>query len=103
MNTTDDRTPTAATINARNWRTFAACRDEDPELWFPVGLTVAAKQQAETAKAACQRCAARELCLDWALGQKDSDYVAGGMTKAERELLKRRLARIRSKQVAESS
>ena len=42
--------------SAYDWRAKAACRDKDPELFFPVGNTGAAYQQIEEAKAVCRTC-----------------------------------------------
>lgn len=42
--------------NAFDWRAKAACRDKDPELFFPVGNTGAAYNQIEEAKAVCRTC-----------------------------------------------
>ena len=39
-----------------DWRHRAACRDEDPELFFPIGNTGPALLQIEEAKAVCRRC-----------------------------------------------
>jgi WhiB family redox-sensing transcriptional regulator len=50
-----------------NWRDQAACLDEDPELFFPVGSTGPALEQTERAKAVCADCPVRAACLDWAL------------------------------------
>ena len=41
---------------AMDWRHRALCRDEDPELFFPIGTTGPALVQIEQAKAVCQRC-----------------------------------------------
>ena len=43
-----------------DWRHRAACRDEDPELFFPIGNTGPALLQIEEAKAVCRRCAVVE-------------------------------------------
>ena len=39
-----------------DWRHRAICRDEDPELFFPIGNTGPALLQIEQAKAVCRRC-----------------------------------------------
>ena len=46
-----------------DWRHRAACRDEDPELFFPIGNTGPALLQIEEAKAVCRRCAVMDACL----------------------------------------
>jgi len=50
------------------WRNRAACLDEDPELFFPIGNTGPALLQIEEAKAVCRRCEVVETCLKWAIG-----------------------------------
>ena len=49
--------------SAFDWRAKAACRDKDPELFFPVGNTGAAYQQIEEAKAVCRTCKVIDACL----------------------------------------
>ena len=49
-----------------DWRDRAACLDEDPELFFPIGNTGPALLQIEEAKQVCRRCDVREQCLAWA-------------------------------------
>ena len=39
-----------------DWRHKAACLDEDPELFFPIGNTGPALLQIEEAKQVCRRC-----------------------------------------------
>lgn len=46
-----------------DWRHKAACLNEDPELFFPIGNTGPALAQIEEAKKVCQRCEVREECL----------------------------------------
>ncbi|MEE2046582.1 WhiB family transcriptional regulator, partial [Nocardiopsis tropica] len=48
-----------------DWRHDAACRDEDPELFFPIGNFGPALIQIEEAKAVCQRCPVSSACLKW--------------------------------------
>ena len=66
-----------------DWRHEAACRDEDPELFFPIGNTGPALAQIEEAKKVCQRCPVKEACLAWALESGQDAGVWGG--QAERE------------------
>lgn len=73
-----------------NWRNSAACRTEDPDLFFPIGTTGPAVVQAEQAKAVCRRCPVREPCLQWALETGQSIGVWGGTSETERRALKRR-------------
>lgn len=76
-----------------NWRTLAACRDEDPDLFFPIGSTGPALVQAEEAKAVCRGCPVREQCLRWALENSQDAGVWGGLDETERRALKRRSRR----------
>jgi len=79
-----------------DWRHRAACRDEDPELFFPIGNTGPALLQIEDAKAVCRRCDVVDQCLQWALESGQDAGVWGGMSEDERRALKRRAARARS-------
>jgi len=79
-------------INA-DWRHRAACRDEDPELFFPVGNTGPALLQIEDAKAVCRRCDVVDQCLQWALESGQDAGVWGGMSEDERRALKQRTVR----------
>ncbi|MGC0373215.1 WhiB family transcriptional regulator [Streptomyces sp. SAI-229] len=74
-----------------NWRERAACRTEDPDLFFPIGTTGPALIQTEQAKAVCRRCPVREPCLRWALDTGQSIGVWGGTSETERRALKRRI------------
>ncbi|MDR0436615.1 MAG: WhiB family transcriptional regulator [Propionibacteriaceae bacterium] len=73
-----------------DWRDKAACLDEDPELFFPVGNTGPALAQIEEAKKVCARCSVREECLRWALENGQDHGVWGGMSDEERRSMKRR-------------
>ncbi|MER5549058.1 WhiB family transcriptional regulator [Streptomyces sp. NPDC001118] len=73
-----------------HWRDYAACRHEDPDLFFPIGTTGPALVQTERAKAVCGHCPVREQCLDWALGTAQSMGIWGGTTELDRRALRRR-------------
>ena len=77
------------------WRNRAACLDEDPELFFPVGSTGLALVQVQEAKAVCRRCEVIETCLHLAVESGRDDGVFGGLSGDERRSLKRRNARAR--------
>lgn len=80
-----------------DWRHRAACRDEDPELFYPVSENGPGALQVEDAKAVCFRCSAQGECLAWALGNGQDFGVWGAMSAEERRSLKRREARARSR------
>ena len=76
-----------------DWRDAAACREEDPELFFPIGNTGPALLQIEAAKRVCLRCPVLDLCRAWALETGEAHGVWGAMDEDERRNLKRRTAR----------
>ena len=80
-----------------DWRHRAACRDEDPELFFPVGTSGPALLQIAEAKAVCHRCTVASNCLAWALESGQDAGVWGGMSEDERRALKRRASRTRQR------
>ncbi|MGW1438689.1 WhiB family transcriptional regulator [Streptomyces griseus] len=82
-----------------NWRTVAACRDEDPDLFFPIGTSGPAVAQAEEAKAICRRrCPVMDRCLQWALKSGQDHGVWGGTDEEDRRRIQRRTARLRLKE-----
>ncbi len=84
---------TAPAPTLSDWRNAAACRDGDPELFFPVGESGLATLQIEEAKKICRRCSVMETCLQWALGIGEDSGVWGGLSEDERRSMKRRAAR----------
>ena len=80
-----------------DWRDRAACRDEDPELFFPIGNTGPALVQIDEAKAVCRRCEVQAPCLAFALETGQDAGVWGGLSEDERRTLKRRSARNRAR------
>ncbi|MCB5909258.1 WhiB family transcriptional regulator [Streptomyces pinistramenti] len=83
-----------------NWRQEAACREEDPELFFPIGSAGPALLQIEEAKAVCRHCPVRDRCLQWALDSRQEHGVWGGTSEEERRAMKRRAARMRARKVS---
>lgn len=79
---------------AHTWMTDAACLWEDPELFFPVGVTGPAITQEQEAKLVCRSCPVVEPCLLFALAGRFSG-VWGGLSEAERDALRRRRQRQR--------
>jgi len=82
---------------AEDWRHRAACRDQDPELFFPIGNTGPALLQIEDAKDICRRCDVVASCLQWSIESGQDAGVSGGMSEDERRAFKRRAARARAK------
>jgi WhiB family transcriptional regulator, redox-sensing transcriptional regulator len=68
---------------AADWRHHAACRDVDPDLFFPLGTEGASLPQIEQAKQICRTCPVRPPCLRWALDHGVTG-VWGGTTEEER-------------------
>ncbi len=76
-----------------DWRDLGACRDEDPDLFFPVGTTGPALAHADEAAAVCRSCPVMETCGEWALDTRQEYGVWGGMTELERRSILRRRRR----------
>jgi len=72
----------------------AACLGEDPELFFPNGISEEAQEQARQAKAICLRCPIRDECLAEALELGDQWAVRGATTPEERGVKNYRRAKV---------
>jgi len=72
-----------------NWRTSAACRDSNAELFFPIGTTGNALDQIEAAKAVCMLCPVRSECLEFALATNQEAGVWGATSEDERRKLRK--------------
>ncbi|WP_228975014.1 WhiB family transcriptional regulator [Streptomyces sp. DH12] len=79
-----------------DWRHFAACRDVDPDLFFPTGTTGPAIAQAEEARSVCHSCPVMQTCRQWALDTRLEEGVAGGLTEGERRSIHRKRRRTAS-------
>ncbi len=80
------------TLASDEWRGVAACRDTDPDLFFPVGTTGPAIEQIENAKAVCRGCEAQTLCLEYAIATNQDSGIWGGTSEDERRQLRKRYA-----------
>ena len=81
-------------MNAREWRTQAACRSVEPETFFPAAEAGPVYDaQVAVAKAVCAGCLVRAECLDEALVHIP-EGIAGGLTPAERGRLRRPVVRM---------
>lgn len=72
-----------------DWRHRAACRDVDPEIFFPVGTTGPALAQIQASRAICGTCTVQQDCLDWALETGQDSGIWGGCTEEERRDMRR--------------
>jgi len=76
-------------IERDDWRDHAACRDTNPDLFFPVGTTGPAIEQIEQAKAVCRQCESQTACLEFALVSNQDSGVWGGTSEEERRKLRK--------------
>jgi WhiB family transcriptional regulator, redox-sensing transcriptional regulator len=76
-------------VERDDWRENSACRDTDPDLFFPVGTTGPAIEQIETAKTVCRACDVRSKCLEYALVTNQDSGIWGGTSEEERRALRR--------------
>ena len=83
-----------------DWRTVAACRSTEPDMFFPIGSTGSALDQIAAAKRVCAACEALNPCLEFALATNQESGVWGGTSEEERRKLRKQwlAARRRSMQ-----
>lgn len=74
----------------RTWRDQAACRDEDPETFFPAGESAPYQQQVAEAVAVCRRCPVIRRCFAWAVEAGQEQGIWGGTTEHDRMSYRRR-------------
>lgn len=67
------------------WMADGACRNSDPDLFFPLH-----GESAEAAKGVCDGCEAREECLAFALAEGIEHGVWGGLSPRQRAALGRK-------------
>ena len=74
-----------------DWRNYAACRNVDPDLFFPLGTSGASLPQIDEAKQICRTWPVCGPCLQWA-SDIGAAGVCGGTTEEERRKRRRRRA-----------
>jgi WhiB family redox-sensing transcriptional regulator len=77
-------------VTRGQWRSAAACRSADPDLFFPISASRPALEQAAKAKAICATCQVRRECLAFALRTGQVHGIWGGTTEDERAAARRR-------------
>ena len=92
------------TVTTGDWREVSACRDTDPELFFPVGTTGHALTSIDHAKRVCGECRVTSQCLDFALETNQDSGIWGGLSEDERRAIRRqRAAELRAARAASAS
>jgi WhiB family redox-sensing transcriptional regulator len=82
------RTLAAPARFAARWRDLAACRGAALNLFFPER-----GESAEPARRVCAACPVRQPCLDYAISNRITYGVWGGLTERERRALRSRWVR----------
>lgn len=72
-----------------DWWQAAACRNADPELFFPISATAASRGDIGRAKQICASCPVNSPCLRYALAHRQEQGIWGGLTDEERRSLDR--------------
>ena len=76
-------------VPADQWRSMAARRSADPDLFFPISSSGQSRAQVAEAKAICAGCRVRRERLAFALRTHQAHGVWGGMSEQERHLVPR--------------
>lgn len=74
-------------LDERPWAAYAACREADPEIFFP-----ASDDGADAALRICRGCPVVDECRDWSLDMRIRYGVWGGLTERDRRRMLRRSA-----------
>lgn len=90
-----NRDPTDTT-----WQKLGACRGADWSIFFPTtgrydaeGEEIEPDYPSDEAKAICNRCPVKDICLSWALKDPSLRGIWGGTSTYQREQMRRRRAR----------
>ncbi len=77
----------APITDERPWVVFAACRNADPDLFFP-----SSKYEEREALALCAICPVQRECLDYAFEARENFGIWGGLNEKQRRTSFRRTA-----------
>lgn len=77
-----------STWDDANWRDDAACRNADPDLFFPTATTGDAIEDTEAALAMCRRCAVHDQCLEFAMVTNQRDGIWGATSEEDRRRMR---------------
>lgn len=77
-------------LTVTDWRELSACRDSDPDLFFPIGTTGPAVHLIDKALSICASCSVTEECLQYALETNQEAGVWGGYAEDDRRRLRKR-------------
>jgi hypothetical protein len=75
MTATSRRARTDAAPNQDNWRSYGACKNDDPDLFFPIGQGGPARLQVEQAKQVCWRCPGKMLASEHVLTYQLAQFL----------------------------
>lgn len=75
---------TGLPVRQEQWRSLAARRSADPDLFFPISSSGQSMAQVAKAKAICAGCRVRRECLAFALRTHQLHGRWGGMSEQER-------------------
>ena len=67
-----------------SWQSLARCLEVDPEIFFPER-----GGSSRAARAVCNQCPVRTLCLRYALTNREQFGIRGGTSERERRKLKK--------------
>lgn len=79
------------------WMSRAACRTQDPELFFPGGTKGSALKKLRQAIGVCAQCPVQSSCLEFAFRTGQEFGVWGGTSEEQRRAVQRRKPPTRTK------
>ncbi|TYK43060.1 WhiB family transcriptional regulator [Actinomadura decatromicini] len=111
MSVSEEQIRPAESGDGTEWRRSAACRDVDPEVFFPDAASGSApdpvsdpvsdgKRRIAQAKAVCAGCPVQQECRREAVERREPVGIWGGTTPQQRAALRRKQRRSKAGQAA---